>query len=242
VPKIAKVSRAVAVTVVGVHQVNRRTSTWRRKYRRVLKHQAGSGIASSINEEAGHAMALSKVWMWLRSWFPQCGTEPPQRGTGSGRIAPHCGDENYSAPHGGNESATAAIASAEVALDAVLKAWVLEAEAPQCGNRFGTGTGGARGFALRFRHTLQRHPALVNMQINSDWVRKHYPLFCEATGDIWPPPYKDFAHELADFMPRKRKERWQQGRRVDTATWYLVPDPSETVVELAAVERRAAGA
>lgn len=42
----------------------------------------------------------------------------------------------------------------------------------------------------------------------------------------WPPPYKDFARELARVMTRKRIEQWHEGQRLRTATWYLVPRPS----------------
>jgi hypothetical protein len=73
-------------------------------------------------------------------------------------------------------------------------------------------------------------------------------LLCKALHVEWPPPYKDFARELAGdpgkgrpaLMPRKRGENWREGKRVGTATWYLVPDPAATVVDLAAAKRERA--
>ena len=56
---------------------------------------------------------------------------------------------------------------------------------------------------------------------------------------VVPPPYKDFAEQLALLVPRKRKEIWSKGKRIDTFTAYQIPDPA-AVIELAAVERKRA--
>jgi len=60
-------------------------------------------------------------------------------------------------------------------------------------------------------------------------------------GIHWEPPaYKDFAKKLAQLMPRKRRETWREGRRVDTGTWYTIPDPTASVVEFAGAQRKRA--
>ena len=55
-----------------------------------------------------------------------------------------------------------------------------------------------------------------------------------------PPPYKDFAEQLALLIPRKRKEIWSKGKRIDTFTAYHIPDPDAAVSELAAIQRKRA--
>ena len=54
-----------------------------------------------------------------------------------------------------------------------------------------------------------------------------------------PPPYKDFARELGRLTERKRKETWSGGRRVDTATFYAVPERRSEAVELAEIRKLA---
>jgi hypothetical protein len=41
-----------------------------------------------------------------------------------------------------------------------------------------------------------------------------------------------FAKKHAQLMPRKRYEMWGKGKRVHTGTWYKIPDPTTSVVEL----------
>ena len=70
--------------------------------------------------------------------------------------------------------------------------------------------------------------------------------FCQARGVISPPPYKDFAKELASLMTRARRDfrgrrdvrRNRQGNA--TCTLYWVPDPAAAVVELAEEKRKRA--
>ena len=91
---------------------------------------------------------------------------------------------------------------------------------------------GPMDLACLFRNSLQAQPALIGMDLRQRWVRKVYPIFCEAVQvDWWPPPYKDFAHELAELMPRRRREIWSKGKRIETFTVYLVPNPEAAVVE-----------
>jgi hypothetical protein len=46
--------------------------------------------------------------------------------------------------------------------------------------------------------------------------------------------------ELKVVMPKKRMNDRKAGKRIGTETFYLVPDPAATVVELAAAERKRA--
>jgi hypothetical protein len=91
-----------------------------------------------------------------------------------------------------------------------------------------------RSWHALFRNSLQAEPALIGVDLHHKWVRKVYPIFCDAVrldGWSWPPPYKDFANELAKLMPRRRREIWSQGQRNGTFTVYLVPNPEAAVVE-----------
>lgn len=65
-----------------------------------------------------------------------------------------------------------------------------------------------------------------------------YPRFCEAESAIAPPAWKDFACELKVVMPKKRINSREDGKRIGTQTFYLVPDPASAVVELAAAGRK----
>jgi hypothetical protein len=95
--------------------------------------------------------------------------------------------------------------------------------------------------ALEYRRQFQTLPELIGARLNSIWVRQRYPLFCKSVGIHWEPPaYKDFAKKLAQLMPRKRRETWREGRRVDTGTWYTIPDPTASVVEFAGAQRKRA--
>jgi hypothetical protein len=94
--------------------------------------------------------------------------------------------------------------------------------------------------ATLFLRCVRSHPSLIGMPIHRRWIQECYEDFCEAEGVIWPPPYKDFARELARRMKRKRIEDWHDGQRHGTATYYFVPDPATEVVELAHERRKSA--
>ena len=163
---------------------------------------------------------------------PPCGDHllPPslEQPKGSGwkpaTIDPQCGD--------------AAVRRAEETLRALELTWMQAADAPH---------GGAqrpwrrtpRDLAFQFMRGLQSHTVLVGMAIHRGWIQRCYENFCEAQGVTWPPPYKDFARELARLMPRSRKEEWHEGQRISTATWYLVPAPAK-VVQIAEEGRKRA--
>ena len=91
--------------------------------------------------------------------------------------------------------------------------------------------------ACQFRSVcLQSEPALIRWRIPRQWVQANYPLFVRAL-NVKPVAYKDFAKELAEVMPRKRLEQWTDGKRLWTHRYYLVPDPSDAVVDLAKLRK-----
>jgi hypothetical protein len=94
--------------------------------------------------------------------------------------------------------------------------------------------------ASLFLRCVQSRPCLIGMPIHRQWIQESYEDFCEAEGVTRPPPFKDFARELARLMPRKRMEDWHDGQRLGTATYYFVPDPAAQVVELAHERRKSA--
>jgi hypothetical protein len=79
---------------------------------------------------------------------------------------------------------------------------------------------------------MQAHPELVGVRVHVQWIKWCYTLFCASLGVRWPPPYKDFAHELVEVgMDRKRRDVRRNGKR-ETFMTYRVPDPNEAVVAL----------
>ena len=194
------------------------------------------------SDDRPHKMARWKLWP--RNWSlpptagdasPHCGSDAPQCG-GSvqsvpveppqcGELPPQCGDGS--------------VQRAEEALDAITRAWAAHAtEAPQCGQ--GPWFRDPKDLAQEFRHCLQKRPELIGMGIHREWIQTSYPLFCQAEQVVFPPPYKDFAKQLATLMPRKRGEAWSGGKRMGTCTRYRVPDPDVAVVELAEEKRKRA--
>ena len=98
------------------------------------------------------------------------------------------------------------------ALDALTSTWAQAGHAT------------ANELAVAFRHTLQAQPDLMGRRLPGEWIEARYPAFCASLGVRRPPPYKDFAKELAEEMPRKRQDLRRNGRR-ETFTTYLVPLP-----------------
>jgi hypothetical protein len=91
--------------------------------------------------------------------------------------------------------------------------------------------------AVEFRRSLQAEAHLIGRKVTSWWVKSAYPEFCRSLGVKRPPPYQDFARELAKLMPRTTIDTSRLGkRRVFTA--YLVQDPNAAVVEF--TERKSA--
>ena len=78
----------------------------------------------------------------------------------------------------------------------------------------------AREVAERFVVALSRQ-RIIGCTIRSAWVRESYGTFCRSFGLSDPPPYKDFARELGLLIPRKRSERWTNGKR-ESHTIYFV--------------------
>ena len=111
---------------------------------------------------------------------------------------------------------------AGAALDALARCWVQGAFKWMV----------AKELAIEFRRALQAHPDLIGKRLRSRWIEWRYPLFCDSLALSWAPPFKDFAKELALLMPKKRHEIWRDGKRVETYTSYLIPDPTAAVVAL----------
>jgi hypothetical protein len=85
---------------------------------------------------------------------------------------------------------------------------------------------------------MYAHPEFIGLRLSSDLVRKHYPLLCRSLGIVRPPPYKDFARELARLLPRKRSDQRPRDGKRNTSTWYWIPRPTTEVVALADNKRR----
>jgi hypothetical protein len=128
---------------------------------------------------------------------------------------------------------------AERALDALEQTWRQKAATAPPDDAWHMD--GAKNLARKFRFQLQENADLIGLGLTSRWIRQRYPLFCQSLGVPWPPPYKDFAKELSDLMPRKRYETWRDGARVHTCTSYRIPDPAAAVVALADEQRRRGG-
>ena len=105
---------------------------------------------------------------------------------------------------------------AEETLDALARTWAQLASTPQCGQ---AGSRDPVLLAREFRKCLQAQKALAGFRISSVWISEHYPSFTRAMNVLNPPPYKDFARELALEMRRRRKEYWHNGKRC-TQTFY----------------------
>ena len=181
---------------------------------------------------------------------PPCEGSIPQGGDssqGGFGCSPQSGDRALEQPKGSAwkpatvipQCGNAAVQRAAETLRALELTWIQAADAPHSGpQRPYRRT--PRDLAFQFMRGLQCHTVLVGMTIHRGWIQRCYEDFCEAQGVTWPPPYKDFARELASLMPRFRKEEWHEGERLRTATWYLVPEPTTEVAELAQEPRKSA--
>ena len=125
------------------------------------------------------------------------------------------------------------------AFEAAVKGWV--AAVPQSKQIMS-----ARELAVEFCRAFQ-HPDLTGHKVLSEWIEWHgYPLMCWSLGVIDPPPFDDFAHELATVMHRKRLDsrpghayRKGKGRKKNAApapVVYVIPAPpaEAVVIDLAA--------
>jgi hypothetical protein len=104
------------------------------------------------------------------------------------------------------------------ALEGLKKAWIEQANTHRPPISFLS----AEVVAQLFASSLRGELALFRHGINSTWIREHYPLFCNSLHLYFPPPYKDFAHELAKVLPRRRRENWENGKRIRSFTCYYV--------------------
>jgi hypothetical protein len=116
---------------------------------------------------------------------------------------------------------TARLAAADAALDGLVKAWTEQSRTNAPPHSYLSAEIIAQLFAsgLRAQDTLWRHG------IASNWVRENYPQFCNSLHLYDPPPYKDFAHELAKVLPRRRREHRENGKRIKSSTYYSISSP-----------------
>ena len=175
------------------------------------------------NRRVEAVIAFPESWKFWQRFQPDT-VAIPQCGDGSTDDAPQCGGSP--------------VQLAEEAANAVERALKRAAEASKCGEP--RWRADPKDLALKFRRCLQAQPDLIGWWIRGHWVRSTYPLLCQAERVIMPPPYKDFAEQLALLIPRKRKEIWSKGKRIDTFTAYHIPDPDAAVSELAAIQRKRA--
>jgi hypothetical protein len=89
----------------------------------------------------------------------------------------------------------------------------------------------AKELARAFHRQLQADPDLAGCVVHQVWVERNYPVFCRWLRVASPPPYKDFARELARVMPRKIKDE-RLGRGPDrvgsTCTVYCISSRAAT--------------
>jgi hypothetical protein len=183
---------------------------------------------------------LAQIRWLLRRYWPRHGASDnlsPHCGNGPGRggiLSPHCGNGHGEggraigthAPPCGEHVPTsldcgdAELERANLALAALARTWS-DTVALSRPTR-------AKEIARAFQRCLAAEPDLAGLCVRSEWIRAHYPIFCEwlRLGN-WAPPYKDFAHELAFLMPRRRQETWRDGKRLGTCTVYFVAPLAE---------------
>jgi hypothetical protein len=83
-------------------------------------------------------------------------------------------------------------------LDAIPESWIKAAETLPA-DRWGEKS--AEELAVEFCRVLYAHPEFIGLRIDSELVRKLYPVFCRSLG-TYPRRYEDFAKELARLLPR----------------------------------------
>jgi hypothetical protein len=123
---------------------------------------------------------------------------------------------------------------AEQSLGAMADTWAKAAETcpADAYNRMS-----AEELAVEFCRTVYAHSALIEFAITSDWISRNYPLMCRAFGLARPPPFKDFAKELANLLSRKRWDRRSRDGKRRTDTIYAIRHPT-LAVALAEAQRK----
>src|SRR5262249_41114977 len=151
------------------------------------------------------AHVLRRFLAMLAAWF----TSSPGAPHGGETVPPG----ETEPPHGGEIH----LSPQQIALSSIARVWKEQATTEI---RNLSETVDARMLACRFRACLQSEPALIGWRIPCEWVQDTYPVFCAAL-NVELIPYKDFAKELAEVMPRKRLEHWEGGKRLGTHRYYL---------------------
>ena len=132
------------------------------------------------------------------------------------KVSPHGVGPLAKAPHGGQSQSE----RDQLALDRFTRIWSDSVAAPARRTRWQ-----AKELAQEFHRHLQAQPDLVGVWLHCNWVESHYPLFCNWLGVAGPPPYKDFARELALIMPRRRKDTRQGGIRRTYRAYFVSSRP-----------------
>jgi hypothetical protein len=83
----------------------------------------------------------------------------------------------------------------------------------------------ANELAREFCRSLQEYPDLIGQRLASKSIESLYQIFWRSLRYTSAPPFKDFAKALSEVMPKKRLEVWRHGKRMETLTAYLIPDP-----------------
>jgi hypothetical protein len=155
---------------------------------------------------------------------PQREADRPRRGPPRGGKPPRNGPQGESdAPPRVRQGETARIERASKSLAALDASWSKTAETCPADDRT---RGSAKEIAVEFSRAICARPEMSGLNINCQWIKQHYPVFCRSLGLICPPPYKDFAKELARLLPRKRRNRRPKNGKRSTSTWYCIPHPT----------------
>jgi hypothetical protein len=153
--------------------------------------------------------------------------------------SPQCGidlaKEIVNGRGGHAPSAQAKLGSAQAALDAISRSW-WAAAAERRGHLRDIGP---EELAHEFWRYLRTTEDLLHFGVTSKWVKDQYSIFCKAAGVARAPPYRVFAHELAQIMPRRRREIWRGGRRLATHTAYQIVPFNEAMRRLEPVRKSA---
>jgi hypothetical protein len=200
--------------------------------------QCGDGppahVAVGPPQRGSSPEALARLDSGLETPAPQCGNSPETQASVDSTLGTVSSleDRDQRAHQGAAD-----------ALAAVKQPWQQAGNAPP---RVAVLPEHPKVLAIEFRRYFQAQSALIGWSIHRSWVQDAYPFFCRAHGVIAPPPYKDFAKQLALLMPRARRDLRRsrdvrrKGKEPATGTFYSVLDPAAAVVVLEGERRKRA--
>ena len=135
---------------------------------------------------------------------PQCGRVASVGVVFLANINPHCGKPK--------------VAQAQLVLGALAEGWGRTAQNKRSLRRWH-----AQDVAQEFWRSLREQDSLVGLRLPSQWIEERYPIFCKAQSLCKAPPFKDFARELKQVMPKHRPETLVDGRRRAITTYTVMP-------------------